>query len=75
MRANDKTRPVSAEKFADRLDFSIVCVLFRNEMIKPEHHQSVRIAENFLTYRQALSCLVDPLVDDHGMSGTWPTIC
>ena len=61
--------PVSREKLLQSLDFLRSRFLLRNHVIKPEHHESVRISEDLSVDRQFLSGLVDPLVNHDRLPG------
>ena len=69
MRSYQQTSSLPRQKFSNRLDFFRAGLLFCDHVVQTENHHRIGVAENLFTQRQALTRLVNPLVNDDGMSG------
>ena len=63
-----QTRPLSRQKFSNRFNFFCACLLFCDHVIQTENHHRIGVAKDLLVYWQALTRLIDPLVNDDRIS-------
>ena len=74
MRSYHQTSPLPRQKFSNRFNFLRAGLLFCDHVIQTENHHRIGVAENLLVQRQALTRLVNPLINDDGMSVASPTM-
>ena len=63
MRSDQQASPLPRQKFSNRFNFFRACLLFRDHVIQAENHHRVGIAKDLLVHRQALTRLVNPLLN------------
>ena len=69
VRTKDQAGAFACEKVPHRFNLVRRRFLLGDHMVQAEHHHGVRVRENPFIDRQPLSCLIDPLINGHRLSG------
>ena len=69
MRCQEQARAFPIEPLSDGVDFPLLGFLLGDEVVQAENHQRVRVRKDSLIDRELVPCLVDALVNSHGMIG------
>ncbi len=68
MRSYHQTSALSRQKFPDRFNFCRACLLLCDHVIQTKNHHRIGVAKDLVVKWQALTGLVNPLVNYNGMS-------
>ena len=68
VRTYDQTGPLSRQKFSNSFNFFCACLLFGDHMIKTENHHRIGVVKDLLIQWQALTRLINSLINYDGMS-------
>ena len=69
MRPYQQASSLPRQKFSNRFNFFCACLLLRDHVIQTENHHRIGVAKDRLVYWQALTCLINPLVNHDRLSG------
>src|SRR6266850_380296 len=68
VRTEDEASAVAAEKVPQGFYLVRRCFLLGHNVVQAKYHERVGVGEDSFVDRQALSGLVDPLINSHGLS-------